>query len=96
MSDVIKEAADKLRSKVGADGFDGSIKFLIEDEGAIVLNENGVSEGESDAECTITGSMDTFREMFEGDLEPTTAFMTGRIKIDGEMSVAMKLAQLFG
>ena len=40
--------------------------------------------------------MDTFQEMFAGDLDPTAAFMTGKIKLDGDMGVAMKLGQLLG
>ena len=40
--------------------------------------------------------METFHEMFEGELDPTAAFMTGKIKIDGDMGVAMKLGQLLG
>lgn len=95
MSEALTEAAEKLRGKLGGDTFDGSVKFDIEDEGVIVLDETGVSEGDGEAACTISGSLDTFREMFDGDLDPTSAFMTGKIKIDGDMGVAMKLAQVF-
>jgi putative sterol carrier protein len=34
--------------------------------------------------------------MISGELNPTTAFMTGKIKIEGDMSVAMALSQLIG
>ena len=95
MSDELREAADALRGRVGDGQFDGSVKFEIEDAGAIRLDSDGVHEGDGEAECTISGSMDTFREMFAGDLDPTSAFMTGRIRIDGDMGQAMKLAQIF-
>lgn len=93
MSDL-KAAADKLREKIGG-GFDGSVKFDIDGVGVVRLDSDGVHEGDGDAECTITGDMAAFEEMFAGDLNPTQAFMTGRIKIEGEMSAAMKLAQFF-
>ena len=53
-----------------------------------------VLTGDGDADCTITASQDTFQELFDGELDPTAAFMTGKIKIDGDMGVAMKLGQL--
>jgi putative sterol carrier protein len=45
---------------------------------------------------TISASLDTFREIFDGELSPTAAYMTGRMKIDGDMSAAMKLSQILG
>ncbi len=95
MSEALDEAVKALKSKVGEGGFDGSVRFDIEDEGSVRLDDSGVSESDAEADCVISGSLDTFREMFDGELDPTSAFMTGRIKIDGDMSVAMKLAQVF-
>ena len=96
MSDAVETAAAALRDKLGGGGFDGSVKFDIEDEGVIRIADGEVTTGDGDADCTISASMDTFHDMFNGDLDPTAAFMTGKIKIDGDMSVAMKLGQLLG
>lgn len=96
MSDALNEAAEALRGKLGGGGFDGSVKFDVTGEGSILLDGAGVSTEGGDADCTISGSLDTFRDMFEGNLDPTSAFMTGKIRIDGDMGVAMKLARLFG
>ncbi|MEM1162375.1 MAG: SCP2 sterol-binding domain-containing protein [Pseudomonadota bacterium] len=96
MSDVLEKAAAGLRERLGDGGFDGSVKFDIEGEGAIVINEDGVSTEDGDAACTISASVDTFQDLFAGELDPTAAFMTGKIKVDGDMSVAMKLGQLLG
>ncbi|MEM6944726.1 MAG: SCP2 sterol-binding domain-containing protein [Pseudomonadota bacterium] len=41
----------------------------------------------------MSGDLDTFRDLFDGALDPTSAFMTGKIKIDGDMGAAMKLVQ---
>lgn len=96
MSDALNAAAAALQEKLGSAGFDGSVKFAIEDEGAITVADGAVSTEDNDADCTISASMDTFQELFAGDLDPTAAFMTGKIKIDGDMGVAMKLGQLLG
>ena len=96
MSEKLDTAAAALREKLGSGGFDGSVKFDIEDEGQIRIVNGEVTTGDGDADCTIAASMDTFHEMFQGELDPTAAFMTGKIKIDGDMGVAMKLGQLLG
>jgi putative sterol carrier protein len=95
MSDTLEAAAAKLRERLGEDGFDSAVKFEIEGEGAILLNADGVSVGDGDADVTISADLDVFQDMFDGDLSPTAAFMTGKIKIDGDMGAAMKIAQLF-
>ncbi len=96
MSSALDTAAAALREKIGESGFDGSVKFDIEDEGVIRINGGEVTTEEGDADCTISAAMDTFQDMFNGELDPTAAFMTGKIKIDGDMGVAMKLGQLLG
>ncbi|MEL7348058.1 MAG: SCP2 sterol-binding domain-containing protein, partial [Pseudomonadota bacterium] len=62
-------------------------------EGAILVDADGVRVGEGDAELTVSGDIETFKDMFSGDLDPTSAFMTGKITVDGDMGAAMKLVQ---
>lgn len=91
------QAVQDLQSKINENGgFDGSVKFDMEDDGVIRIVDGTVTAGDGDAECTITASKDTLEELFSGDLDPTAAFMTGKIKIDGDMSQAMKLSQVLG
>lgn len=94
MSDVLNAAVEALAGKLGGSGFDGSVKFEIEGEGAVRLDENGASLDDGDADCTITADQETFEGMMSGDVNPTTAFMTGKLKIDGDMSKAMALASV--
>jgi putative sterol carrier protein len=54
-----------------------------------------VSEGDGDADATITASEETFNQIASGDLNATTAYMTGKLKIKGDMGAAMKLQKLF-
>ncbi|PRY94751.1 SCP-2 sterol transfer family protein [Hasllibacter halocynthiae] len=93
MSQVIDEAVRKLNAKLDG-GFDGSAKFVIEDEGAIMLDQQGAREAADageDADVTMTADAETFRAILEGDMNPTSAFMTGKLKVDGSMGEAMKL-----
>jgi putative sterol carrier protein len=97
MSDVIDKAVETLNAKIGG-SYDGSAKFVIEDEGAIMLDSAGAraSDDDEDADVTLTASVETFQGMLEGDVNPTMAFMSGKLKVDGSMSEAMKLASVLG
>lgn len=91
MSDVIEAALKLLGDKLGA-GFDGVAKFVIEGEGAIVADASGVRASDDEAEVTLTASAETFEGILKGDMNPTMAFMTGKLKVDGSMGLAMQLA----
>ena len=90
MSDVINQAVSALNEKLSG-GFDGVAKFVIEGEGAIMVDRDGVREADEDAEVTLTASADTFQQILEGELDPTSAFMSGKLTLDGDMGMAMKL-----
>jgi len=57
-------------------------------------NGNAVSTEDKEADCTITVDKEDFIGLTTGDLNPMMAFMSGKIKVDGDMSVAMKLQSL--
>jgi len=97
MSDDLAKALEALRKKTEGETLDGSVKLDFIDLGALRLDGDGarMDDGAA-ADCTIVADLETFRRMFEGDLSPTGAFMTGKIKIDGDMGVAMKVASLLG
>ena len=92
MSDVINEAVTALNAKMGDGGFDGTAKFDIEGEGAIVIDANGARASDDDADVTLSASADTFKAILDGEQNPTSAFMTGKLAVDGDMGLAMKLA----
>lgn len=92
MSEVIQQGVEALNKKLEGEGFDGLAKFVIEDEGEIVLDSEGARAADDDADVTLTASAETFSGMMEGNVNPTMAFMSGQLKIDGDMALAMKLA----
>ena len=96
MSEVINEAVGALNEKLSNSGFDGTAKFVIDGEGAIMLDGEGARAGDDDADVTMTADADTFREILDGSLNPTTAFMSGRLKMDVDMGAAMRLAPALG
>jgi len=54
-----------------------------------------VAEGAEDADCTISASEETLTRIVNGEQNPTTAYMTGKLKIAGDMGAALKLQKLF-
>ncbi|XP_063613250.1 hydroxysteroid dehydrogenase-like protein 2 isoform X2 [Penaeus indicus] len=48
------------------------------------------------ADATFSMNSSNFFKMFSGSLKPTTAFMTGKMKLSGDMGKAMKLEKLMG
>ncbi len=94
MSDVIEAAVISLNEKM-SDGFDGLAKFIITGEGAVMVDNDGArASNEADdeeADVTLTASPEAFGAMMSGDLNPTSAFMTGKLSVDGNMGLAMKL-----
>lgn len=94
MSDTLTQAAEALNEKLEAGGFDGSAKFQIEDMGAIVLDSDGVRVSDDEADVTMSADAETFEAILSGELNPTAAFMSGKLTIDGDMGTAMKLASV--
>lgn len=92
MSEVIDKAVERLAKRLPT-GFQPVAKFVITGEGAIMVDAQGVRAGDDAAEVTLTADTATFRGMLEGRVNPMTAFMTGKLKIDGPMSLAMKLGK---
>jgi putative sterol carrier protein len=92
----VREIADQIKSKVESAGFERSVKFDTGADGVIVIDGATISTDDQEADCTIRLSLSDLEDLISGDLSPTTAFMTGKIKIEGDMSVAMALSQLIG
>ncbi|MDO5605939.1 MAG: SCP2 sterol-binding domain-containing protein [Paracoccus sp. (in: a-proteobacteria)] len=90
MSNVIEAAVAALNEKTGSFD-DGIAKFIIKDEGTIMLDSNGARAGDEEADVTLIADRDTFEGMLNGEVNPTTAFMMGRLKVEGSMGLAMKL-----
>ena len=69
------------------------VKLDFGPEGAIMLDGGAsqVSEDNGDAETTIRVSWEDWQAMAAGQLDGMTAFMTGKLKVEGDMGNAMQL-----
>lgn len=71
---------------------DGAGTWRVDvDDGTVKVAEGGGG----DADATIAASEETFQQIASGDLNATTAYMTGKLKVRGDMGAAMKLSRLF-
>lgn len=95
MSEMIDAAVTALNAKITG-GFDGVARFVIPGEGTILLDAGGARAGDGEADVTLTAEAEVFRGILSGDVNPTMAFMTGKLKVDGNMGQAMKLGAVLG
>lgn len=105
---ALKEIMDKLQEKLGADpakmaGVTATYQFSLSGDGGgdchVVFNdgEAKVNEGAAaNADITISVDVADFKDLLEGKLDAMGAFMSGKLKIQGDMSLAMKLQSFLG
>jgi putative sterol carrier protein len=96
----LESLTEQVRGRVGDDsGIGATVKFSFGDDGVIFVDgassPNAVSNDDNEAQCTIVMTIGDFEEMIAGDLDATTAFMMGKLKVEGDMSIAMKLSSVF-
>jgi putative sterol carrier protein len=98
----VKEFFDGLEARADASktaGMTNSYLFDIDGAGKWTVKvEDGkvsVTEGGVDADAVITTSAETFQKIVDGEQNPTSAYMTGKLKVKGDMGAAMKLQKLF-
>ena len=98
----VQEFFEGLPTRVTPDRIEGmNNTYLFDIEGAgtwtvaIADGQIQVSEGGGEADCTFSASEESFQKIVAGEQNPTTAYMTGKLKIKGDMGAAMKLQKLF-
>ena len=94
MSEILEKAIVKINDKMAGATFDSSVKFKIEDEGSIVVDNEGVRISDEETDCTLIATLDVFTKILDGDMNATEAYMTGSLKVEGSMSAAMELSSL--
>ena len=99
---AVNEFFDNLPSRADASktaGMNNSYVFDIDGAGTWTVKvADGaitVDEGDSGGDCTISTSQETFEKVLAGEQNPTAAYMSGKLKIKGDMGAAMKLQKLF-
>ena len=94
---TIEEITQQLRTAAASDpnALGGkSCKFDLKPDGVININGGEVTNEDTPADCTISVAKEDFEKMAAGTLDPTMAFMQGKLKVAGDMSIAMKLGPM--
>ena len=89
---------EQLKERVeNVDTIDGTIKFVV-DNNAIFIDgtgdKNTITAEDKDADCTISVSSDVLKQLRDGEVNPMMAVMSGKVKISGDMGLAMKVQSL--
>jgi putative sterol carrier protein len=102
MPGTVQEFFETLPSRADMSktaGMNNSYAFDIEGAGQWTVKvEDGsvdVVQGAEDADVTISASQEIFEKIVAGEQNPTSAYMTGKLKLKGDMGAAMKLQKLF-
>jgi putative sterol carrier protein len=90
----LEKLTEGVRQKVASGGIEESVKFDLGDAGIIFLQGSDVSNDDAEADCTIKMTAEDLDELLSGDLNPTAAFMGGKMQVEGDMNVAMKLGSI--
>ena len=90
----LKPIADIIQKGLDASSFAGSLKFDCGEDGVIVLDEKTAGLDDKDTDCTIKISTKNLQKLVAGKLNPMTGVMMGKLKVAGDVSVAMKLGKL--
>ncbi len=89
---TLEEITTRLKKAVAEQPVAGkTVTIDLKGDGFVHISGSEVTNDNAPADCTVIVSKDDLEAMTRGDLDPTTAFMTGKLKINGDMSVAMAL-----
>lgn len=72
------------------------VRFEVEEIGSFVFSGNEVLASYETRECTLIASLDTFKGLLRGRLNPTLIYMNGELKIKGDVAIAMQLGRNLG
>ena len=97
----VAEFTDGIRERIGEiSGIDAVIKFAFDEGGVIFIDGKTtpivVSNEDNLADVTLKMSLDTMNKLYRKETNGMMAFMSGKIKIEGNMMAAMKLDQILG
>lgn len=85
---------EKILAKLKDASLPGSVCIDLGDEKIAVDTSGAILETPSDADCTLTVSLETLENIVSGALDPMNAYFSGELSIQGDMGVAMSLANV--
>jgi putative sterol carrier protein len=98
---TLEQITQRVQGAVGAEsGIDSRIKFVFGADGILFIDAkskpNRVHNADGESDITITVSMEDFERIIDKKLNPKVALMTGRMRLKGDIRIAMRLDKVFG
>ncbi|WCL54998.1 SCP2 sterol-binding domain-containing protein [Gimibacter soli] len=98
---TLEQITDNIRGKVGSHSpLAAIIKFDFGDDGVVRIDGKAsptvVDNANSEADCTVKVSKENFMQIADGSLNPQMAFMMGKLRVEGDMSLALQLGSILG
>jgi putative sterol carrier protein len=97
---MVEDILSEMRARSATlRSLNASVRFVLGKDGEIIhldarSNPIAITQDDQDADCTIRISPENLAKLINGKLNPMLAFTMGKLKVEGSMGVAMKLAQL--
>jgi putative sterol carrier protein len=93
MMTTLAEFADAVTARAKG-RIKGTVRLEMPDMGMLFVDETGAVISEDAAEITLIAKSNVFKNIFEGSQNPATAFMTGKLKVDGNPMRALKIGEI--
>jgi len=98
---TLQELTKRVRKSVGDEsGLEATVKFVFPEVGIIYIDglskPNSVSNEDKDSTITVTVSRENFEKIIDKQLNPKLALMTGKLRLRGDIRIAMRLDRVFG
>ena len=94
MTDITADTMCTLISERAKGRIRGSVQLDMPDLGTFYVDETGATLSEQGADITLTAKAKVFHEIATGVQNPATAFMTRKLKVDGNPMRALKIGEI--
>lgn len=97
----LEQITEQMQARIGEGGkFKKSVKFDFGGDGIVRIDDKVappvVDNTDAPTDCTVKVSMSDFMDIAQGKQNAQMAFMMGKLKVEGDMSVAMQLGSILG
>ncbi len=97
----LEQITEQMRTRVGdSAGLKKSVKFDFGSDGVVRIDDTAkpavVDNQDLPVDCAVKVTMADFMDIAAGKQNAQMAFMMGKLKVDGDMSVAMQLGTILG